>query len=148
MTIAAEPVEELVRIAVLDFVKSPAVASSVEDAQRERASDESIVDEVGVLEQRLDDAANAFADGEISRRQLVTASERLNGQLARLRSQLVPQRRLPPIEVPEHAESLWGESLEFRRELVDAAVERVIVSKAQGRGMHANNAERVEVVWR
>jgi hypothetical protein len=148
VTIAAGPVEELVRDALFEFVASPGVAKAVKDAQHQQASDETLVDEITNLEGRLDAAAAAFADGEINRSQLVTATERLNAKLGQLRARLVPVQPLPPMPIPDDVEKLWDGSLDFRRELVDAAIESVTVSKASAPGMHANNAERVEIRWR
>jgi hypothetical protein len=146
VVINAERLEEQVTEWLFEALDDPRLTDAIAEHET-TTNDESIGSEISTLEQRLDGLATAFADGEISRRQLAAGSEKLNAELNRLRRLITPRKTpLAAIEGGKAARSLWeDEGLEFRRELIAAVIDRIVVNPSSNRGSNYHDASRVVI---
>jgi hypothetical protein len=146
VTVMAESLEQQVMNWLFEALDDSRLPDAIAD--HETATDDAeISDEIDELERRLDELAGAFADGEINRRQLASASDTLLARHDQLRSRLAPRHSiLATVVGPEVARDLWAsEGLAFRRELIRAAIARIIVNPASIRGWNFHDPGRVEI---
>ena len=142
----AESLEQQIVDWLFEALDDPRLSDAIAD--HETATDDAeISNEIDELERRLDELAGAFADGEITRRQLASASDTLVARHDQLRSRLAPRHStLATVIGPEVAQDLWEtEGLAFRRELLGAAIARIVVNPASTRGWNFHDPGRVEI---
>ena len=138
----AEPIEEFVVEAVLTALDGPALR-----ARRTEDPGEQVADQIAADEARLADLADLWADGTITRAEWLRSRQRIEDRLAETRRQV--QRR--PANVFTGISDLraaWeGLSLDRRRAIISAVLDRVTLGPAVSRG-NRFNPDRVGLVWR
>ena len=141
----AAPIEAQVVEWLFDALDDPRLSAALVEYES-ASNDENLATEITDLEARLDDLAAAYADGEITRRQLAKASEKLTSRLESLRARIAPRSSvLATIDGLQTARELWEqEGLEFRRALVAAVIDRIVVNPAT-RGWNFHDPERVKI---
>lgn len=138
---AAEPIETYVIESVLLRIESTEIPlESVAPPE---------VAEGAQLRARMDDIALAYAGGEVSLRQMVTATEALQARLNVVESAAAARGRRKVLgPLGDDARRRWESmDLDARTEVVLALVDYVVVERA-GRGIKAFNAETVQIIWR
>lgn len=110
--------------------------------------------EASVLQQRLSDLAAAFADGEITRAQLGTGSERLNERLAAVDTQLAAAATVDPlarlVQTPDVQATWDAADIGVRRAVLDALMVVTVLpigAKRPGGGPRFDPAG-VDVAWK
>jgi len=151
VTITAPALETFVIDSVLLVTDGDALAS----VARPPAEGE-IADPVEValeqIDERLDELAAAFTDGEIDRRQLAVGTKRLKERQAGLRDQLSVdlQREAADqlLDEPGLLRSAWADlSVDRRRSILQAVLDRVEILPALRRGP-GFDPRRVALIWR
>lgn len=131
------------RLSLPDAVDLFASAPDAERVSALRAERAAVTD-------RLDSVAEAFAAGEVDRRQLTTATARLRDRLSALEAELGSLVTVPVLEPLVDAQDVaaaWAAlPVESRREVVDLLVE-VVVDRA-GRGARVFDPDTVSIRWR
>ena len=147
VVIDAATVDENVRVKLFEVLTDPRIADHVASAEDDSSTD--VAGQIATLEDRLDAAAVSYAGGRLERRQLEAITSQLTTEIDALRRRIVATtRRGPKVDVLADAEAIWETSLEDRRELVRAAIDRITVSPADRPGVHADSASRVGITWR
>ncbi len=149
----ADPVEELVRDAVLYRLASPAVGEALADAGDDEAADDSALGRLREAEAALRELdADYYEHRRLSRARYLDLSERLTAQVQAARDALAARqgaavlRGLPATE--EALRERWdAEAQPWRRALVAAVVERVVFLPAV-KGRNVFDPEAINVVWR
>lgn len=146
VAILAEPLEELITEAVLIRLDTPALAQAMADMAR----DESDAHAVTELHARLDELAEMWSAGELSRREWLTAKEgveqRLESAEAVLRRQTAGAA-LDQLE-PGVLRASWTELNTDRRRAILAAVVNGVAIGPALRGRNRFDPKRVDVTWR
>jgi hypothetical protein len=151
----AEPLEDLVRDSVLTALDGPAL----DEARRARAAsggtdtdETALADELAAVHGRIDELAEAFADGGMPLDAYRAATRKLDARRDHLRAQLAALTPVGAVvDLPSGAEALrawWAAaSLSERRELVGLVVVHVELKPAV-RGRNRFDPERVRIIWR
>lgn len=151
LSVSATPVERLVRDAVLTAISGPALA----EARRQVASDDAdqarAAESLADAEERLEQVAEMFADGTLSRREWLAARERLEERVEDARRTLDRHRQggmlaTLPADTDALTEVWEDRDVHWRRSLLEAIVERIIVHPAEPGGTF--DPGRVEILWR
>jgi DNA invertase Pin-like site-specific DNA recombinase len=147
--VLAEPLEDLVVAQVLTVLDGPGLA----EARRRQAGDRADVDAVAVeladVERRLDDLADLFADGGVSRREWLRARRGLETRRDVLAARLAASGPSPLSVLDAGAlDDAWQRlTFDQRHAIVAAVVEAVDVGPAI-RGRNRFDPERVAVEWK
>jgi len=149
-SIRAHRVEALVSESVLHALTSPTLDQALWHEMNADHTGPELVRRIKEDEQRLDELAEMFAVGEITRREWMAARAPLQTQVEASRRALGRDEssRLA-VNLPSGSEALtaaWqGNSVEWRRQVVALIVDRVVVSPSvTGRRWDPG---RVEIVW-
>lgn len=150
--ILAEPIEDLIRGAVLEAIETPELVQAVKDhARQSGAADE--------LEQlRADEAAleqlarDHYADHLIGRAEYLAASQALNARVDATKRRLAHRNGTGVLEQVAGAGALaqaaWDErGIDWRRALIGATIEDVTIGPGR-RGYNRFDPSRVEIRWR
>lgn len=150
MSTLAEPIEALVRDRVIELLSSMS-----DDVEAEYSDDESLRDALAQLAvtqeqlQRVED--DYYLNGVLSEgryRQLRTALEAREEGIKRGITEAATNRSLRgvPLKADELAVAWDAGSLAWKRNLIDAVLERIVVKKATRRGKF--DPERLEMLGR
>jgi len=139
----AEPIEELVTEAVLSALDGPALrAWRAESDDGDEAADAIAADEA-----RLAELADLWADGEITRAEWLRSRERIEKRLTEARRQ-VRRRPANVLTGIDDLRDAWAVlSLDRRRAIIVAVVDRVTLAPATG-VRNRFNPDRVRLTWR
>ncbi len=146
VVILAEPLEELITEAVLIRLDSPALAEALAEAADDDSAAQAVID----LQARLDELAEMWAAGELSRREWLRAKEGVEQRLEVAEAALRRQTASATLDQfePGVLRASWTElSTDRRRAVLAAVVERVTIGPAV-RGRNRFDPERVDVTWR
>jgi site-specific DNA recombinase len=145
VAIVAEPLEELVTEAVLLRLDSPALAVAMAEA----AEGDDDAAEATVLQTRLDELADMFASGELSRREWLRAKEGVERRLEAAEAALRRHGASAALAgTTGELRATWPTlSADRRRAVLAAVVEAVTIAPAV-KGRNRFDPERVDVVWR
>jgi site-specific DNA recombinase len=145
VAILAEPLEELIAEAVLIRLDTPALA----EALAATAHDDGAVEVMTALQGRLDELADMFAAGELSRREWLRAKEGVEQRLETAEAALRRQSAGAALAgVAGALRTSWADlSTDRRRAILAAVVETVTIGPAL-RGRNRFDPERVDVLWR
>jgi DNA invertase Pin-like site-specific DNA recombinase len=110
---------------------------------------EALTLEAGALQVRLNEVAAAFAEGEVTRAQLRTATEKIRARLAEIAAAQVHTSRAPLLERLVNAADVHAEwdamDLDGRRAVVAALM--TVVLHPGGGGSHVFDTSKVEIRW-
>jgi site-specific DNA recombinase len=145
LSIQADPLEELVVEAVLQAVDGPRLAEVAAEAET------GVDDEAVSARARMAELAEMWAAGEITRDEWSVARKRLEAVVEASERRTARSTRrsvLAPYAASGGLREAWPAltSLDLRRSIISAAVERVTVNPTDKRGPHFD-PERVDVVW-
>lgn len=145
VAILAESLEELVTEAVLLRLDTPALAEALANA----GDDDSAAQAVVTVQARLDELADMFAQGELSRREWLRAREGLERRLEAAEAAMRRESDAAALAGIEGTlRASWPAlSLDRQRAVLAAVVDRVVIGPAV-RGRNRFDPERVDVVWR
>ena len=151
VTISAPPTERLVRDVLVAALAGPALA----DARKRVAGDDrreaKAAGDLADAETRLDELAADYADGTITRREWLTARERLEQRIGEARRVLDRNGNGVLADLPADADALaaaWDAGdVDWRRALLSALVDRIDIQPATKRGPKLD-PDRVEIVWK
>ncbi len=151
--IVADPLEDLIVEAILLRLDGPGLAQAIRTQQTPPASSATNEgEEIAVVEQRLDELAEMWATGEISRPEWLTARRSLESRLETARRAEARDARsssLAPYVATEGAlRAAWPDlGLDRCRAVLGAVIDRVTIAPAAVRG-RGFDPERVDVTWR
>ena len=156
IAIVAEPLEKLVGKAIRTVLNSRdltlALSGVTDKEARQTALD--LTAQLAADEDALAElASDYYSDRLIGRREFLTARSRLDDRVRGIRRQLgAIQTRGAVIDLPSGAEAVseaWqARGLDWRRALVAAVIDRIIIRPASKPGSHYFEPDRVEVIWR
>jgi len=139
----AEPIEDYVDRIVAARLNRP------DAAQLAHAADASPEDQAALeaLRARRDGLGVAFADGDLTREQVRSATERLNGQIAALESRMADAARSRILaDLIGAGDRYFDLPVERRRQVIDTLMQVRILPP--GRGTRTFRPESVEITWR
>lgn len=150
IAVVAAHVDELVSEMVLYALSGPALTKALEGRDDDETA--GVADELARLEDKLSETAAMFAADEISRNEWVVVRDKLEERISKLRrtwEDATSTSTLTSLPSGEDALRTWWTeaSIEQRRAVVEAVVERITVQPAK-RGGGRFDPERVEIVWR
>lgn len=152
LNLKADPVDDLVLQVVGGRLSQPDAAELIAPPAR---GDEarSLREQDAELRARLDGLAEAYAAGEIDRRQLRAGSERLRHRLDEVTDDLARLARHPVLasiatapDIAAQLRSMLRDDLDRLREIVGLLIE--IRVKPPGRGARTLGPETVKIEWR
>lgn len=144
VVILEERLDDHVTEWLFDVLESPNLGNAI--ANREVPDTETVLAELQDLERRGDDLAYAFASGDIDRRQLTVATDALRARRTELESDLAASPAPPTLDGFEIVKDAWSTyGLEFRREIVAAVIDKVVVNPTSNRGSNTFEHDRVDV---
>lgn len=141
----SDPVDEYVTDVVLERLTRPD-APDLWSAERPDAAP--LMAEADTLRRRLDDIAEDYADGTMTRSQFRTANERVLTRLATIESQIAAAGRSSPLAIvgADDVRATWeGLSVSQRRNIIEALVTPVL--HLVGRGTRTFREETISFRW-
>ena len=149
--IGAEPMDALIRDAMLYRLDSPQLA----DALRARSAHEDsavLLEELHADEQALEElAVDHYSRRIIGRGEYLAARQAIETRLTATRPRLARRNGMGMVSAAGTGEQLratWHErGLEWQRSLVAAIIEKIVINPGR-RGYNRFDENRVEVVWR
>lgn len=152
ITISAGSLEALVVEDVMRWLDSPKLAVTVAKKRKGQGDDNAAADEITAVEAKLEELAHDWAADRISRKEWLTARKALEQRLDAAQRQFVQTDR--PVVLDEiegdsgRLRDAWSElSLERRRAVLDAVIDRVVVAPAV-KGRNRFDPSRVEITYR
>jgi DNA invertase Pin-like site-specific DNA recombinase len=142
--IAAPFLEEHVRAAVLDAIDLKELTRRMRDRLRRPPK----AAEVVAIEARLQNLEDSFGDGTLSKVAFIRQRDRQFQKLEAARQATV-EEQIPelPLELARHLDARWPTmTTAGRRDVIQALVREVVVSKADGNG--PIDPARVRIEWR
>jgi site-specific DNA recombinase len=129
----AAPIDAYVESVVLAWAMSPDAADSVQD--RDRPDYEPLKRELGVLQMRLTQMTEDFADGELTREQLRAGTERARTRIGEIEHQLARVDRSAVLSdlIADPGQKWASFSLERRRRAIDMLMTVTIMNGYSGR---------------
>jgi DNA invertase Pin-like site-specific DNA recombinase len=145
----AEPVEHLVTETVLARLSDPAVLARLNGPDDQRVQ-QSLQSEASVLRGRMDEAAESFADGLITRKQLEAINVRVGGKLEEIEQELALAARssVVPVSAGRNLRAWWDDAdIERRRAVINALLVPVVepVRKSAPRVF---DPSRIRIEWK
>jgi hypothetical protein len=146
----ADTLEDAVREAVFAALDGPALKEARQ--QVAQPEDDELLGQIAAMDTRRQEAADAYAGGDLSLNSFQAADRDLEGRIGRARDQLAGRARSRLVaDLPSSSAALqgWWESadLDARRQLIALVVERVEIGPAVP-GRSRFDPERISVVWR
>jgi hypothetical protein len=148
-SIAADPLDELLLGVIVEYLGDEPLARAL--AQRDDAADAELADRIIALRKAREDAIALFADGHLTRSELVTAQQKNAAALAPLEAELARRggsqaiASLGPGETVLEAWESRGHA--WRRDLVRAVIASVEIAPNSRRGRAAFDPSRVTVTF-
>jgi len=145
----AEPVELLIADMVIARLEQPGIIAEMFGPES-HDQQQQIQAEAVTLRGRLDEAANSFADGMITAKQLEAITSRVQGKLDGLNRGLAMAARaaMVPASAVDNVRAWWdASSLELRRSVIDALMIPIVdpVRKSAPRVFDRN---RIRIQWK
>lgn len=145
----AAPVEELISDLIIDRLDEPGVIAYLAGPQ-DHDRQQSLQREAVLLRSRLDEAANAFADGDITAKQLASITSRVHDKLEVVERGLAVSARaaLVPLSAGDNVRAWWGSAgIELQRRVIDALMVPIVdpIRKSAPRVFDPN---RVRIEWK
>lgn len=150
LTVTGEPLDALVRDAVLHALAGPGLARVRRHLAGDDTQQKQAVKDLADAEARREEAANLYASGEISRKEWFLIRDRV-GQRIQADRRILDRTAGPLTDLPSSEIALrqaWeAGSIAWRRALLGAVVDRITVAPSAG---HANRFDpsRVSISWR
>ncbi|SHH53536.1 Site-specific DNA recombinase [Jatrophihabitans endophyticus] len=153
VSIKAEPMEDYARDLALTALDGPDLAASLRSLEQGTTQTATLTDQLAADEQRLDELAEAFADGEVTRTQLTTATKKLTARITANRDRLAADnghrdlsRYLGQgIRLRRDWDTM---TLDQRRAVITAVFEQLTISPVLRRGQRGFDTDRIGIVWR
>ncbi|MGH9032854.1 MAG: recombinase family protein [Acidimicrobiia bacterium] len=150
VNVSAARLEELVTEALLLRLDTPALAKALRAPRADHDDDEAIAT-IADVDARLDELATMYADGEISRAELLTARRRLTERRENAQRHLAATTSsdaLAEFAEPGALRAAWPTlDIDRQRAVLAAVVDEVRVRSAQRRG-RIFDPNRVDISWR
>jgi site-specific DNA recombinase len=152
VTIMAEPLEQYVVEAVLHRLDSPALPRALNGNVSTDPAGEEWQAEVERAQEKLDELAELWGNGEISRREWVKARAPIEQRLDTAKRRLAAINRTteltPHLGNAQELREQWSEmTLSRQKQIVGALVEHVVVGPGR-RGYNRFDRSRLTPVWR
>jgi len=148
-SMAADPLDELVLAAIVEYLGDEPLAKAL--AHRDDAADAELADRILALRQAREDALSLFADGHLSRSELVAVQEKNAAALAPLEAEMSRRggcRAITALRPGEGILEAWeSRGVTWRRDLVRALITSVEIAPAVTRGSTTFDPRRVRIVW-
>ena len=148
--VIADPLEALVVESVISVIDTPDLAAKIAKSSPQSVTME--LGEVVALEQRLDDLAEDWADGNLDRRSWLTARKRIEERLEAANRTIAAQTQTSALEgfVGQGGalRDRWIDlGFDRQRAVLRAVLDRVVVGSAV-RGRNTFDPTRITIEWR
>ncbi|WPU08104.1 recombinase family protein [Pseudarthrobacter oxydans] len=145
----AEPVEHLISETVIARLNTPGVLARLNDP-RDAEQQHALQSEAATLRARMDEAADSFADGLTTRKQLETINQRVGSRLEAISHDLAIAARasVVPSTASENVRGWWeAAGLERQRAVIDALMVPIVdpIRRSAPRVFDPN---RVRIEWK
>jgi site-specific DNA recombinase len=151
IAVQAHHVEAEVRDQVLAVLTGPHL-EAILAAESDGGTRADALAQLEAAEDRLADLARAYAAGDIQRREWLAAREVAEQRIAATRHTLDTDGRgqiLADRPSDPDARARWdAEGVEWRRGILSAVIDQVLVKPAAVRGRRVFDPHRIEIVWR
>jgi site-specific DNA recombinase len=151
IAISAEPFEKMVTRDVISVITGPKFKKALKTAAGDDTARRKAALELTAAEERKTEMAGDYADGTISRREWMTARDRLDERIDAatkiLAADTGPLAGLPT--TTKALTELWDttESVEWRRAVIDTVIDRIDVARATRVGARFDEG-RVTIRWK
>lgn len=146
-SIAADPLDKLVLAAIVEYLGDDPLANAL--AHRDNAADAEIADRIIALRTARDEALSLFADGHLSRSELIAVQQKNAAALAPLEAELARRGGSQAVASLAPGESIvdaWeSRGATWQRELVRSVVASVDIAPATVRGRTGFDPQRVSI---
>ena len=149
--VIADPLDAHVTDTVLDYLDSPALAAALE--AHERKADTVDLDALRADETALEELSrDYYTERMLSRAEYLAARDTLEGRIKAARAKLARTNGTGPLRTvaglgTKLREAWEQESLDWRRQVLSAVVDRIVIGPAV-RGRNAFDPARVSIEWR
>jgi len=150
VSIKAEPLEDMVRDAILAALDSPALAEALRAASGEDDAQRELLASLQTDQTALDQLAkDHYADRLIGRSEYLAARDALESRLSATRKALERNTGAGVLaSISTGIGNAWeSRGFDWRRALIGAVLERVVIHPAK-RGYPKFDPDRVQLVWR
>jgi site-specific DNA recombinase len=150
VTISARPFEEMVTRDVIELITGPKFKKAIKAAAGDDTARRKAALELTAAEERKTEMAGDYADGTISRREWMTARDRLDERIdAATRALAADTGPLAGLPTTKKAlTELWDAApVDWRRAVIDTVIDRIEVSRAARVGARFDEG-RVTVRWK
>ncbi len=148
-SISCDPLDELVLEAIIAYLGDDPLAKAL--ANRDDAADAELADRILALRQAREDALSLFADGHLSRSELLAVQAKNADAIAPLEAELSRRSGSKAIGLLNQGESIidaWNtRGPAWRRSLVRAVVSSVAIAPAAKRGATGFDPDRVTITF-
>jgi DNA invertase Pin-like site-specific DNA recombinase len=150
VAISAEPFEEMVARDVITVITGPKFASALRTAAGDDKARSKAARELTAAEERKTEMAGDYADGTISRREWMTARDRLDERIAAatktLAADVGPLAGLPTTK--KKLTDLWDAApVDWRRAVLETVIDRIEIARAVRVGARFDEG-RVTIRWK
>lgn len=146
-SIAADPLDELVLAAIIEYLGDDPLERAL--AQRDDAGDAELADRILALRQARDDALALFADGHLTRSELLAVQAKNADAIAPLEAELARRSGSRAVGLLSPGETIleaWSSrGAAWRRDLARAVVSSVDIAPASRRGRTTFDPDRVTI---
>ena len=143
----AEPVEDYVTAVVVERLSRPDVADLV---AADRPDVTGIQTEATALRRRRDQLAEAFAEGDLTRSQLLAGTRRIETRLREIEAELADAARVTVLAAfvdQGNVRAIWDRlDLDQRRSVIDTLM--TVILHSPGQGVRTFRPESIEIAWR
>ncbi|WP_461164952.1 recombinase family protein [Arthrobacter sp. R4-81] len=145
----AEPVELLIADMVVARLEQPGVIARLSGPQNQDRQHE-LQSEAGLLRGRLDEAANSFADGLITAKQMETITSRVGARLEGVTADLADTARasVVPAAAEENVRAWWESAGIERQRLVIDALMVPFVDPIRKSAPRVFDPRRIRIEWK
>lgn len=153
----SESLERFVADKLIDALDSPELGAMLEETHGEEGDQllHATIEEMTELEESMNELALDFYSRKaIGRSEFLVVRDALELRLQHCRAVIAEDsaqsaRSMPKIEAGERIRDAWDKGdFAFRRSLLEAVVDRVVVAPVPVRGLNAFQPERVHIHWR
>lgn len=158
MCIGAEPIEHLVREAVIFRLDSPELARIMQESEGDTGTG-ALYDELDRLEKRRDALVEDYADGTLTKPEFLTAKRRVTNSITDVELKIAKARQDElklHLNAGETVRQAWERNADgWRRQLIEVVIESITVSPSTKKPSyevegvtHRFDPDRVSIKWK
>jgi len=148
-SIAAIPLDAFTLAAIVEYLGEEPLARAL--SHRDDADDAQLADRIISLRQARDDALSMFADGHLSRADLIAVQQKNAASIAPLEAELSRRsgsHALASLLPGDGIAEAWETNgAAWQRDLARAVIQAILIAPISARGRHTFDPTRITIVW-